>query len=140
MCSGASPNPTLYDVLGVSLKATGEEIRLSYLRLARAWHPDRHGGSDSAKRKFQQIQCAYEVLSNDRRRASYDLQWLELLDVEDYLSRFKDLILTANGLGLSFSSLTQQQQQAAEQQGGGGPADNEWGPAPFHQQPAIKAA
>lgn len=52
---------TLYNVLGLSIKASAEEIRLSYLRLARLWHPDRHSGNDVAKRQFQQIQYAYEV-------------------------------------------------------------------------------
>ncbi|PNH07626.1 Chaperone protein dnaJ 1, mitochondrial [Tetrabaena socialis] len=92
---------SLYGVLGLSMKATAEEIRLSYLRLARLWHPDRHRGAEGAKRKFQQIQCAYEVLSDESRRASYDLQWLDLLDVETYLHRYKDFLLTANGLGMS---------------------------------------
>ncbi len=46
------------------------------------WHPDRHGGAENAKRKFQSIQYAYEVLSNETRRAHYDLQWLDLLEVE----------------------------------------------------------
>lgn len=48
--------------------------------------------------------CVCAVLSNPMRRQHYDLQWLELLDVEDYLSRFSDFILTANGLGMSLSA------------------------------------
>lgn len=52
------------------------------LRSPQVWHPDRHGGAENAKRKFQSIQYAYEVLSNETRRAHYDLQWLDLLDVE----------------------------------------------------------
>ncbi|GIL68288.1 hypothetical protein Vafri_21575 [Volvox africanus] len=55
---GTAPN--LYEVLGVSMKATTEEIRLSYLKLARLWHPDRHANAEYAKRAFQSIQCAYE--------------------------------------------------------------------------------
>lgn len=115
-CTTEAPaaKPSLYGVLGVSIKATAEEIRLSYRRLARLWHPDRHFGDEGAKRKFQQVQCAYEVLSNPSRRQHYDLQWLDLLDVEDYLSRFSDFILTANGLGMSLSASEQQQH------GGGG--------------------
>ncbi|KAG2499745.1 hypothetical protein HYH03_002678 [Edaphochlamys debaryana] len=96
---------SLYAVLGVSMKATPDEIRLSYLRLARMWHPDRRAGDITAMRKFQQIQCAYEVLSNAKRRAHYDLQWLDLLDVEDYLERFQEFILTANGLGLAVGEM-----------------------------------
>ncbi|GIL81756.1 hypothetical protein Vretimale_1371 [Volvox reticuliferus] len=126
----------LYDVLGVSLKATTEEIRLSYLRLARLWHPDRHANAEYAKRAFQSIQCAYEVLSDERRRADYDLQWLQLLDVEDYLDRFKEFILTANGLGMAVGSLA----QGSEQGGGPQAGDSERGTAVAHCHPTIRAA
>ncbi|KAG2449212.1 hypothetical protein HYH02_005959 [Chlamydomonas schloesseri] len=113
----------LYDVLGVPIKASAEEIRGAFLRLARVWHPDRHGGAENAKRKFQSIQYAYEVLSNETRRAHYDLQWLDLLDVEDYLNRFKDLILTANGLGMSLSGPA-----LFTEQGAASHAEGDWGP------------
>eukprot|EP00877_Chromochloris_zofingiensis_P007064 jgi/Chrzof1/2610/Cz11g22110.t1 len=93
----------LYRILGVGLTARADEIRQAYRRLARQWHPDRHRGDDIAKRRFQEIQQAYEVLMDTRKRQLYDLQLLHLLDVEDYLSRFKELILTANGLDMSAS-------------------------------------
>ncbi|GIL81757.1 hypothetical protein Vretifemale_10770 [Volvox reticuliferus] len=118
------------------VQATTEEIRLSYLRLARLWHPDRHANAEYAKRAFQSIQCAYEVLSDERRRADYDLQWLQLLDVEDYLDRFKEFILTANGLGMAVGSLA----QGSEQGGGPQAGDSERGTAVAHCHPTIRAA
>ncbi|GLC41326.1 hypothetical protein PLESTB_001075000 [Pleodorina starrii] len=124
-----------YDVLGVSLKATTEEIRIAYLKLARLWHPDRHGNAEYAKQTFQAIQSAYEVLSDERRRADYDLQWLQFLDVEDYLDRFKEFILTANGLGMAVGS-----QAYCSEQGGGALGDGERGPRVAVRQPPIKAA
>eukprot|EP00878_Enallax_costatus_P004740 GHUV01004989.1.p1 GENE.GHUV01004989.1~~GHUV01004989.1.p1 ORF type:complete len:118 (+),score=10.67 GHUV01004989.1:250-603(+) len=92
--------PTLYKTLGVSLTAQADEIRAAYRRLARQWHPDRHRGDDLAKRRFQQIQEAYEVLMDTRKRQSYDLKLVHLLPVEDYLDRFQELILTASGLDM----------------------------------------
>lgn len=55
----------------------------------------------SAKQKFQEVQAAYEELSDPRRRQEYDMGLLELLDVEEYLRRFQDLILTPNGFDIA---------------------------------------
>jgi hypothetical protein len=44
--------------------------------------------------------CTSAVLTDTRRRQSYDLRLIHLLDVEDYLERFKELILTASGLDM----------------------------------------
>jgi hypothetical protein len=66
------------------------------------WHPDRHAHDQdsSALERFQEIQQAYAVLSNSELRHQYDLQYLDILNVEEYLSRFRTLILTSSGLGL----------------------------------------
>ncbi|CBZ28856.1 putative DNAJ domain protein [Leishmania mexicana MHOM/GT/2001/U1103] len=61
---------TLYAVLNVSRTATMEEITAAYRKLALAHHPDRPNGSQS---KFQEIQRAYEVLSQKDARATYDV-------------------------------------------------------------------
>lgn len=57
-----------YTVLGVDSNATPEDIKSAYRRLAAKNHPDR-GGSTAA---FQEIQAAYEILSDPNRRAEYD--------------------------------------------------------------------
>jgi molecular chaperone DnaJ len=60
-----------YDVLGVSKSASKDEIKKAYRKLAKELHPDRNKGKD-AETKFQEVQEAYEVLSDDSKRKSYD--------------------------------------------------------------------
>jgi molecular chaperone DnaJ len=60
-----------YQVLEVSRSASGDEIRRSYRRLARQFHPDLNP-SEEAEERFKEINEAYEVLSDDSRRAAYD--------------------------------------------------------------------
>ena len=61
-----------YDVLGVSRNAPADEIKKTYRKLAMKYHPDRNPGDKSSEEKFKEIKEAYEVLSDDKRRASYD--------------------------------------------------------------------
>lgn len=60
-----------YDILGVTKKATQEEIKKAYRKLALQWHPDRNKTSE-AEKKFKEINEAYEVLSNPKKRQTYD--------------------------------------------------------------------
>ncbi len=61
-----------YDLLGVQRKASLKEIRQAYRRLARKHHPDLNPGDKSAEEKFKQIQEAYDVLSDSKKRQMYD--------------------------------------------------------------------
>ncbi|CAG7832344.1 unnamed protein product [Allacma fusca] len=62
-----------YGVLGLSQNASPDDIRKAYRKLALQWHPDKNPeNSDIATRKFKQIAEAYEVLSDENRRQSYD--------------------------------------------------------------------
>ena len=61
-----------YDVLGVSHDASEKEIRQTYRRLARKFHPDVNPGDEDAVRRFKDINRAYEVLSDAGSRAKYD--------------------------------------------------------------------
>lgn len=61
-----------YEVLGVSRDATQAEIKAAYRRLAKEHHPDRNPGDAAAKERFQSIGAAYEILSDETRRAVFD--------------------------------------------------------------------
>ena len=52
----------LYKTLGVSKKATDEEIKKAYRKLARKYHPDRNQGDEKAEEKFKEISAAYDEL------------------------------------------------------------------------------
>lgn len=58
-----------YEILGVSRDASKEEIKKAYRKLAHMHHPDKAGGNET---KFKEINEAYQVLSDDRKRAQYD--------------------------------------------------------------------
>ncbi|KAG2708839.1 hypothetical protein I3843_05G192000 [Carya illinoinensis] len=105
-----------YKVLEVDYDATEENIRLNYLRLALKWHPDKHKGDSAVTAKFQEINEAYKVLIDPDKRIDYDLTGIYEIDkytLREYLARFKGLILTCNGLGIS-QSPTRTQQQLTE--------------------------
>lgn len=61
-----------YTVLGVSKNATAEEIKKAYRSKAMQFHPDKNPGNKEAEEKFKELSSAYEVLSNDKKRGSYD--------------------------------------------------------------------
>lgn len=58
-----------YDILGVSKNASFDEIKKAYRKLAARYHPDKKGGDEE---KFKEINEAYQVLSNEKKRAQYD--------------------------------------------------------------------
>jgi molecular chaperone DnaJ len=62
----------LYKVLGVSKKASGDEIKKAHRRLVRKYHPDRNPDDPTAEEKFKQIQGAYDTLSDPEKRKQYD--------------------------------------------------------------------
>src|ERR1700704_6323833 len=61
-----------YELLGVPRKATAKDIRTSFRKLARKYHPDLNPGDKSSEEKFKQLQEAYDVLSDSKKRQMYD--------------------------------------------------------------------
>ncbi|KAI8115785.1 DnaJ-like chaperone JEM1, partial [Lucilia cuprina] len=68
----------LYKILGVSEKADKKQIRKAYRELSKKYHPDKYKGKDLTEdqimAKMQDINEAYETLSNDENRQDYDEQ------------------------------------------------------------------
>jgi molecular chaperone DnaJ len=61
-----------YEVLGVPRNASEAEIKKSYRRLAMKYHPDRNQGDAEAENHFKEAKEAYEILSDEQKRAAYD--------------------------------------------------------------------
>ncbi|WP_319468186.1 DnaJ C-terminal domain-containing protein [uncultured Pseudodesulfovibrio sp.] len=61
-----------YKLLGVSRSASGEEISRAFKKLARKYHPDLNPGNATAEAKFKEINEAYEVLKDEKKRKMYD--------------------------------------------------------------------
>lgn len=90
-----------YEVLGVDKKATKDEIKKAYRQLAMKYHPDRNPDNKEAEEKFKEAAEAYEVLSDDQKRAKYDKfghqgmhagqDYSGYTDINDIFSHFSDI-------------------------------------------------
>ena len=99
-----------YEVLGVSKGAEKDEIKKSYRKLAMKFHPDKNPGDAAAEEKFKEAAEAYDVLSDDNKKARYDQfghagmsgagGGFQDINVEDIFSRFGDIF----GQGSPFES------------------------------------
>ncbi len=61
-----------YDTLGIKKGASSDEVKKTYRKLARKYHPDLNPGDKTAEMKFKEINEAYEVLSDAKKRSEYD--------------------------------------------------------------------
>lgn len=101
-----------YEVLGVSKGATAEEIKKAYRKVAIKFHPDKNPDNPEAEDKFKEAAEAYEVLSNEQKKAQYDRFGHEGMrggasgghggmNMDDIFSQFGDIF---GGGGGGFSS------------------------------------
>ena len=63
-----------YEVLGVDKKASQDDIKAAYRKLARQYHPDLHPNDEECAKKFKEINEANEVLSDPQKRQQYDME------------------------------------------------------------------
>ena len=68
----SAPKHDYYDTLGVPRKASTDDIRKAYRKLARKYHPDLNPGDKSAEERFKNVQEAYDILSDSKKRQMYD--------------------------------------------------------------------
>lgn len=61
-----------YEVLGIKKEASGDEIKSSYRKLVKKYHPDKNPGDKVAEQRFKEVQEAYDVLSDPQKRSEYD--------------------------------------------------------------------
>ena len=61
-----------YEVLGVERNASQEDIKRTYRKLSKEWHPDKHKGEKEAEQRYKEINEAYETLGNTKKRQMYD--------------------------------------------------------------------
>lgn len=65
-------NKDYYNILGIKKDAKADDIKKAYRRLARKYHPDVNPNDKAAEEKFKEVQEAYDVLSDDKKRKVFD--------------------------------------------------------------------
>jgi DnaJ domain len=96
---------TLYDVLGVAPDAEDDVIRQTFRELAKAFHPDAHGGEGPDEQRFKRMTAAYAVLKHAKTRAAYDAK-LALGHRLARRQRIRGLVICVAGAIVSFSSVS----------------------------------
>jgi curved DNA-binding protein len=94
-----------YKILGVDKNATPKEIKIAYRKLARKLHPDLNPNDKDAKRKFQEINEANEVLSDPEKRKKYDQYGEDWKHAEEYKNAQQFQEQTSSSRGQSYRTV-----------------------------------
>ena len=106
---------SLYETLDVAKGSSKEEIKKAYRRLARKYHPDINK-DPSAEDKFKEINAAYEVLSDDQKKAQYDQYGDSMFGNQS----FHDFASGQGGAGMDLNDILNQMFNGGGGRGGGG--------------------
>ncbi|XP_059598737.1 uncharacterized protein LOC100247806 isoform X1 [Vitis vinifera] len=101
---GGSAGSCYYSVLGIRRDASSSDIRTAYRKLALKWHPDRWAKNQAlageAKRRFQQIQEAYSVLSDASKKSMYDAGFYDPMEEDqDFCDFMQEMLSMMNNVG-----------------------------------------
>ncbi len=77
----------LYAILGVSKKASADEIKKQYRKLAQKYHPDLNPGDRAAEERFKSISAAYSILGDEAKRKDYDFQLENPFQARNYANQ-----------------------------------------------------
>ena len=88
-----------YKILGVSREASFKEIRKAYHTIALKNHPDKNPGSQSLNQRFAEINSAYEVLRDSKKRATYDRQYN---DSSEEFETLLEIIIYVSNCGIAY--------------------------------------
>lgn len=97
-----------YQILGVSRKATTNEIKKAYRKLAKALHPDKNQDDPDASQKFQDLGAAYEALADSEKRELYDRCGEECLKKEGGMNNADPFSSFFGDFGFHFGGEQQQ--------------------------------
>jgi molecular chaperone DnaJ len=113
-----------YEVLGIPKNASKDDIKKAYRRLAVANHPDKNPGDKAAEERFKEATEAYEIISDDQKRAAYDQFGFAGVDGmgqggQDFTNIYRDFEDIFGGFG-DFSSIFDNLFGGSTGRGGGG--------------------